>query len=289
MPLKIEVKAAMLILQDQLPQLGSGYRPVLYWTGFTHTYVFWMPDLRVYRLHPKLWEAIPRSERPDADLKARASAIEINRSGARTRGAWDGGVKIDRLLQLLDGQEVDEKEFDGEDMAAKPIPPSEFPFADKDRVGLNYDKDFKGTIKRAGAEVSTITPDGEKGKELNIPNGNIEKLPPEAGAVPAPSKETADVGSATGKTKKAKKEKAAKPAKDSPLDKQRIIFIIDKNPRAEGSLAHTRYAGMSTRVKRNGNWSAQKILDACAEDKVPYRRIDFNADIERGHIKLVAL
>jgi hypothetical protein len=295
MPLKIEVKAAMLILQDQLPKLGSGYRPVLYWVGEKYAYVFWMPDLRVYRVHPKLWEAIPRSERPDADLNARAAAIEINRSGARTRGAWDGGKKIDRLLELLSGQEVAEDAFDSEeveDVAAKPIPPSEFPFQDKDRVTLTYDKEFKGTVRRAGPEVSTLTPDGEKSKELHIPNGKIEKLPPQ-------KEEATNVGSATGKkkttqtdvAKKTPRTKAAteKKASASPFAKVRIVITIDKNPRAEGSLAHTRFANMQRRVKAHPEWSAQQILDAGAEDKVPYRSIDLRADEERKSIKLLPL
>lgn len=297
--MKIEVKAAMLILQDQLPMIGSGYRAVLYWTVKEKAYLFWMPTLSVYHVPPRMWTAIPRTERPDADMKARLRAIEINRSSARTRGAWDGGSRLERLIELLNGQEVDESAFEGEEasnVAAKMIPEIDFPFQEKDRVTLSYDKDFKGTIKRAGPEVSMIVPDGEKGKELNIPNHQIVKLPPEPGDVPAKTEEATDVGSATGKNRKkpaerAKAKAAAKEKKPSasPFAGKRIVLTVDKNPRAEGSLAHTRYAGMAARVKRNPGWSAQQILDACAEDKVPYRSIDLRADEERKSIKLVGL
>lgn len=300
-----DVKSAILLLQDQLPMIGSGNRPVLYFVASTgYAYVFWMPTLSVHKVHPNLWATITKSERHDHDIGARATAIAANVSGAKTRGAWDGGKRVEKLLELLlSGHEVDEKEFDGEEAEsvavqakAKEIPATDFPFKEKDRVTLDYDKDFKGTIKRAGPEVSTITPDGEKSKELHIPNANIAKLPPEAGTTPASTKETT-VGSATGKAKKPAK--AAKPAKvktekpkkesSNPFAKVRIVITIDKNPRAEGSLAHTRFANMQRRVKAHPDWSAQQILEAGAEDKVPYRAIDLRADEDRKSIKLVSL
>jgi hypothetical protein len=171
----IEVKHTVLVLKDEIVSIGTGHRPVLYWAAGKHVYIYWHPDMTVYRVEGRLWNLIAKTEVPDYDIKSRARAIESNRSKAITNGQWNGGKLVELMLKAIAGKPVDELEItalqSSEETMAYP-PDVKGPFEAGATCTLKHDTDYKGIIVRSGPEVSTVRQEGDKA-EQHIPNGQI--------------------------------------------------------------------------------------------------------------------
>lgn len=292
----IEVKHCILVLKDEIPSIGTGHRPVLYWHAGTYVYVYWHPDMTVYRVDERLWKIIGKTEAPDYDIKSRARAVESNRSKAMTNAQWNGGKLVELMLKAIAGKPIDEVEITTlqEDKETMAHPPDAVgPFEKGAACTLSYDTDFKGTILRSGPEVTTIKRDGDKA-ELHIPNGKIvivqriegkeqakvnEKAAKEAKkAEVKAAKEAAKVAAREAKaaaklaakattqeseSEMAKKAKGKKPAakKDgarraSQYDKLRLVITSDKNMRKAGTGGHTRIEKLRASIKSKPSESA---------------------------------
>lgn len=295
----IQVSHAVLNLTKEFPAIGTGKCPVLFWDVGEFVFAYWHKALTVFRIHKDQWALIDKVI-SDIDYKSRSRAIVVNRSKATTNKEWNGGQLVELMLKAIAGEEVNTLEFkqylEADTLAYPPGTPG--PFEKGQRVTLSYDADFKGTIYQGGPEVSAITPDGEKGKEVFIPNGKIVRLPDEQPAVKAKAKKP--VATAVEQAEKededmAKKAKGKKTAKKAPAKKAagakkstksrltgRAVMTIAENPRKKGTRGFEVHSKFASTVKSHPDWSIAQVMDASGADAR-----DVAYMVEKKHIKIV--
>lgn len=267
----IEVKHCILVLKDEIPSIGTGHRPVLYWAANNYVYVYWHPDMTVYRIDARLWGLIGKTEAPDYDIKSRARAVESNRSKAITNGQWNGGKLVELMLKAIAGKPVDELEITTlqEDKETMAHPPDAVgPFEPGAACTLSYDTDFKGNILRSGPEVTTIKREGDKA-ELHIPNGKIVIVNRVDG------KEQAKVNEkATKEAKKAEAKAAKEAAKVAAREAKAAAKLAAKAPAPETTEESESDMAKKAKKAAKGKKPAVKKADG-VKRAGPYDKVRF--------------